>query len=56
MQGAGFSAVYSQYRAAYSLMFRRTPIPVNLKRKDLKTELGKAISSTYYHPSTGTSQ
>ncbi|GFZ48947.1 hypothetical protein JCM24511_06696 [Saitozyma sp. JCM 24511] len=34
---------------------KKTPIPVNLKRKDLKTELGKAISSTYYHPSTGTS-
>ena len=34
----------------------RQPIPVNLKRKDLKAELGRAISSTYFHPSTGTSQ
>ena len=29
---------------------------MNLKRKDLKAELGRAISSTYFHPSTGTSQ
>ena len=34
----------------------RQPIPVNLQRKDLKAELGRAISSTYFHPSTGTSQ
>ena len=34
----------------------RQPIPVNLKRKDLKAELGRAISATYFHPSTGTSQ
>ena len=33
----------------------RQPIPVNLKRKDLKAELARAISSTYFHPSTGTS-
>lgn len=36
--------------------YSRVPIPVNLKKKDLKTELAKAIESTYYHPSTGTSQ
>jgi ribosome biogenesis protein UTP30 len=34
----------------------RTPIPVNLSRKDLKAELGRAINSTYFHPSTGTSK
>lgn len=31
------------------------PISVNLKRKDLKAELARAISSTYYSPTTGTS-
>ncbi|ODN73106.1 ribosome biogenesis protein UTP30 [Cryptococcus wingfieldii CBS 7118] len=34
---------------------KKQPIPVNLARKDLKAELGRAISSTYFHPSTGTS-
>ncbi|ORY24127.1 ribosomal protein L1p/L10e family-domain-containing protein [Naematelia encephala] len=34
---------------------KKQPIPVNLQRKDLKAELGRAISSTYFHPSTGTS-
>jgi ribosome biogenesis protein UTP30 len=33
----------------------RIPIPVNLKRKDLKAELARAVSSTYYNPTTGTS-
>lgn len=35
---------------------KKQPIPVNLQRKDLKQELGRAIQSTYFHPSTGTSQ
>ena len=35
---------------------KKQPIPVNLQRKDLKAELGRAINSTYFHPSTGTSQ
>ncbi|WRT65237.1 uncharacterized protein IL334_002180 [Kwoniella shivajii] len=34
---------------------KKQPIPVNMNRKDLKAELGRAISSTYFHPSTGTS-
>ncbi|WVW78961.1 hypothetical protein I302_100924 [Kwoniella bestiolae CBS 10118] len=34
---------------------KKQPIPVNLNRKDLKAELGRAIASTYFHPSTGTS-
>ncbi|WWC58958.1 uncharacterized protein I303_101503 [Kwoniella dejecticola CBS 10117] len=34
---------------------KKQPIPVNMLRKDLKAELGRAISSTYFHPSTGTS-
>ncbi|WWD21872.1 hypothetical protein CI109_106360 [Kwoniella shandongensis] len=34
---------------------KKQPIPVNLQRKDLKAELGRAISSTYFHPTTGTS-
>jgi hypothetical protein len=34
---------------------RRQPIPVNLTRKDLKGELSRAISSTYFHESLGTS-
>lgn len=34
---------------------KKQPIPVNVLRKDLKAELGRAISSTYFHPSTGTS-
>ncbi|WVQ75294.1 hypothetical protein IAR50_004909 [Cryptococcus sp. DSM 104548] len=34
---------------------KKQPIPVNLARKDLKAELGRAISSTYFHPTTGTS-
>lgn len=34
---------------------KKQPIPVNVQRKDLKAELGRAISSTYFHPSTGTS-
>ncbi|KAK8846555.1 hypothetical protein IAR55_005641 [Kwoniella newhampshirensis] len=34
---------------------KKQPIPVNLNRKDLKAELGRAISSTYFHPTTGTS-
>jgi ribosome biogenesis protein UTP30 len=33
----------------------RIPISVNLKRKDLKAELARAVSSTYYNPTTGTS-
>ncbi len=32
----------------------RQPIPVNLNRKDLKGELSRAISSTYFHESLGT--
>ncbi len=35
---------------------KKTPIPVNVLRKDLKAELGRAIACTYFHPSTGTSQ
>lgn len=35
---------------------KKQPIPVNLQRKDLKAELGRAISCTYFHPSTGTSK
>lgn len=35
---------------------KKQPIPVNLLRKDLKAELGRAINSTYFHPSTGTSK
>jgi ribosome biogenesis protein UTP30 len=27
----------------------KQPIPVNLLRKDLKAELGRAINSTYFH-------
>ncbi|BEI80467.1 hypothetical protein CcaverHIS002_0109960 [Cutaneotrichosporon cavernicola] len=34
---------------------KKTPIPVNVLRKDLKAELGRAIACTYFHPSTGTS-
>lgn len=34
---------------------KKQPIPVNLLRKDLKAELARAINSTYFHPSTGTS-
>lgn len=34
----------------------RQPIPVNLKRNDLKTELSKAISSTVFIESAGTSK
>ncbi|EIW68532.1 hypothetical protein TREMEDRAFT_39479 [Tremella mesenterica DSM 1558] len=34
---------------------KKQPIPVNMKRKDLRTELARAISSTYFHPTTGTS-
>ncbi|WVQ83759.1 hypothetical protein IAT38_005903 [Cryptococcus sp. DSM 104549] len=34
---------------------KKQPIPVNLLRKDLKAELGRAISSTFFHPTTGTS-
>lgn len=34
---------------------KKTPLPVNMKRKDLKTELAKAINSTIYHESPGTS-
>ncbi|WVO15611.1 hypothetical protein L204_103271 [Cryptococcus depauperatus] len=34
---------------------KKQPIPVNLLRKDLKMELGRAISSTYFHLTTGTS-
>lgn len=34
---------------------RRQPIPVNLTRKDLKGELERAISSTYFHHSPGNS-
>jgi len=37
------------------LLTSRIPIPVNLKRKDLKAELARAVSSTYYNPTTGTS-
>jgi ribosome biogenesis protein UTP30 len=29
---------------------KKQPIPVNLLRKDLKAELGRAINSTYFHP------
>lgn len=36
-------------------MLYRVPISVNLKRKDLKAELARAISSTYFTPTTGTS-
>lgn len=32
----------------------RVPIPVNLKQKNLKDELARAIASTYMIPSTGT--
>lgn len=35
---------------------KKQPIPVNLQRKDLKAELGRAIACTYFHPSTGTSK
>ncbi|WVR04253.1 hypothetical protein IAU60_001253 [Kwoniella sp. DSM 27419] len=34
---------------------KKQPIAVNVNRKDLKAELGRAIASTYFHPSTGTS-
>jgi len=34
---------------------KKQPIPVNLTRKDLKGELSRAISSTYFHESLGTS-
>ncbi|KAK4686320.1 ribosome biogenesis protein UTP30, partial [Tremellales sp. Uapishka_1] len=34
---------------------KKQPIPVNMLRKDLKDELARAISSTYFYPSTGTS-
>ena len=37
------------------LLTSRIPISVNLKRKDLKAELARAVSSTYYNPTTGTS-
>lgn len=38
----------------YSLIFTRQPIPVCLKRKDLKGELERAISSTYMNQNKGT--
>ncbi|OXG40250.1 ribosome biogenesis protein UTP30 [Cryptococcus neoformans Bt15] len=34
---------------------KKQPIPVNLQRKDLTSTLARAISSTYFHPTTGTS-
>jgi len=34
--------------------FLRQPIPVCLKRKDLKGELERAVSSTYFHQNQGT--
>lgn len=37
------------------LLKKRQPIPVNLQRKDLTSTLARAISSTYFHPTTGTS-
>ena len=33
---------------------KRQPISVNLKRKDLKAELERAIESTYMHQNKGT--
>jgi len=33
---------------------KKQPIPVNLTRKDLKTELERAVSSTYFHQNQGT--
>ncbi|KAI6147230.1 ribosomal protein L1, partial [Pisolithus tinctorius] len=33
---------------------KKQPIPVNLKRKDLKTELERAIESSYMHQNKGT--
>ncbi|KIJ56385.1 hypothetical protein M422DRAFT_219542 [Sphaerobolus stellatus SS14] len=33
---------------------KKQPIPVSLTKKDLKTELEKAISSTYFHQNQGT--
>lgn len=32
----------------------RQPIPVSLTKKDLKGELERAISSTYFHQNLGT--
>lgn len=32
----------------------RQPLPVNLKKKDIKTELAQAISSAFFHESLGT--
>ena len=32
----------------------RQPVPVRLKRKDLKGELERAVSSTYFHQNQGT--
>jgi len=38
----------------YLTLGSRQPIPVSLAKKDLKAELEKAISSTYFHQNQGT--
>jgi len=48
--------VDSPTTAAHSLTYNplRQPIPVCLTRKDLKGELERAVSSTYFHQNQGT--
>lgn len=55
LQGKEVRPCSSHRAAAYvRVLCSRQPIPVCMTRKDLKGELERAISSTYFHQNQGT--
>lgn len=50
------SEYHSNLRSEPSLIFDqpRQPIPVSLTKKDVKSELERAVSATYMHQNQGT--